>query len=171
MAWAARVVVAGALPVFVLPALLQLAGLQVFSLTTGSMAPAHPAGSLVIAARPPTSAAVPVGAVVLIDIPGGMHVTHRVVALVRDDAGALVAYRTRGDAVAETDPLPVARASITGLVVGGVPILGSLRAWMESPLGIALGVVLVCAFTLLSTLLGDDRRRVEVALAGDAGRR
>lgn len=159
MTWAVRFVAGGALLVLLVPVLLQLAGLQAVSLTTGSMAPAHPAGSLLFVTRPPAPTTVPVGTVVVIGGPNAMPVTHRVVALVRDHVGAVVGYRTRGDAVAEIDPLPVARASIMGVVVGGVPVVGALRAWLASPLGIAIGLVLAWAFAGLAALLGDERRR------------
>lgn len=165
MAWAVRLVAAGAFLVFVVPLLLQLAGLQAVSLTTSSMAPAHPAGSLLLVARPPAPGAVPVGAVVVIGGRGGAHVTHRVVARVRDEAGTVIGYRTRGDAVAKIDPSPATPASIVGVVTGGVPVLGALRAWMVSPLGIALGLVLAWAFAAVAALLGDDRRRAAAAQA------
>ncbi|HSW41908.1 MAG TPA: S26 family signal peptidase [Patescibacteria group bacterium] len=159
MAWAVRIVVAGAFLVLMIPALLQLAGLQAVSLTTGSMAPAHPAGSLLLVSRPSTPATVPVGTVVVIGGPNAIPVTHRIVALVHDEVGTVVGYRTRGDAVAEIDPLTVAPASIVGVVVGGVPVVGALRAWMASPLGMAIGLVLAWAFAGLAALLGDERRR------------
>lgn len=163
MAWTVRMIAAGALLVFVLPALLQLVGVQTVSLTTGSMAPAHPAGSLLLAVGPADAAAIPVGEVVVIGGPDGSHVTHRVVALVRDGAGTVTAYRTRGDALAADDPAPVAPDSIVGVVAGGVPVVGALRAWMASPLGIAIGLVLAWAFAGLAALLGDDRRRAAAA--------
>jgi signal peptidase I len=165
LAWSVRVVATGAFLVFVVPASLQLAGLQTVSLTTGSMAPAHPAGSLLLVTRPADPAAVPVGEVVVIVGPDGSRVTHRVVALDRDGAGTVAGYRTRGDALAILDPEPVPPASIDGVVVAGIPVLGALRAWMASPLGIAIGLVLACAFALLAALLGDDRRRAIAAQA------
>ncbi len=166
MAWAVRVVAVGALLVFVVPALLQLAGLRTVSLTTGSMAPALPAGSLLLVAAPPDSGAISAGEVVVIAGADGSRVTHRVVLVVRNDEGETTAYRTRGDAVAAVDPEPVAPASIEGVVVAGAPVLGAMRAWMASPLGIVIGLVLAWAFTCVGVLLGDDRRRATAALTG-----
>ena len=163
MAWTVRVIAVGAILVFVVPALLELGGLRTISLTTGSMAPAHPAGSLVLVTRPADPAAVPVGVVAVIGEPGGPLVTHRVVAVVRDRAGAVVGYRTRGDAVASIDPRPVAADEIVGVVAAGVPVVGALRAWMASPLGIAIALVLAWAFAGLGALLGDDARRASAA--------
>ncbi len=165
MAWTVRMIAAGAFVVFVVPALLQLVDLRTVTLTTGSMAPAHPAGSLLLVARPADPAGVPVGTVVVVGGPDGSHLTHRVVGLVRDEAGTVIGYRTRGDAVATSDPAPVAPDSIVGVVVGGVPIAGALRAWLASPLGIAIGLVLAWAFAGLAVLLGDDRRRALTARA------
>jgi len=170
MAWAVRVIAAGTVLVFVVPALLQLAGFQAVTLTTGSMAPAHPAGSLLFVSRPADPAAVPVGTVIVIGLPDGSHVTHRVAALVRGDGDRVTGYRTRGDAAAGVDPAPVSPEAIAGLVAGGVPIIGALRAWMASPLGIAVGLVLAWAFGGLAVLLGDDRRRAVAAQATTGAR-
>jgi signal peptidase I len=165
MAWTVRVIAAGAFVVFVVPALLELGGFRTISLTTGSMAPAHPAGSLLLVTRPADPAAVPVGAIAVIGDPGGSLVTHRVVAVVRDETGVVVGYRTRGDAVAVVDPEPVAPAGVVGVVAAGVPVLGALRAWMVSPLGIAIALVMAWAFGGLGALLGDDARRASAARA------
>ena len=164
-AWAGRGLVAGAFLVFVVPAVLQVVGLRAVSLTTGSMAPAHPPGSLLLVTTPADPAAVPVGGVVVISRPDGSRVTHRVAAVVRGDAGEVTAYRTRGDAVATVDPEPLPPAALDGVVVAGVPVLGALRAWLASPLGIAIGLVLAWSFAGLGALLGDDRRRALAARA------
>jgi signal peptidase len=165
MAWAVRVIAAGALVVFVVPALLELGGVRAISLTTGSMAPTYPAGSLLLVTRPADPAAIPVGAVAVIGRPGASLVTHRIAAVIRDDAGALVGYRTRGDALAVVDPGSVTPDEIVGVVAGGVPVFGALRAWMVSPLGIAIGLVMAWAFAALGALLGDSARRASAARA------
>ena len=165
MAFAVRVIAAGALVVFVVPAFLELGGFRTISLTTGSMAPAHPAGSLLFVTRPADPAAIPVGAVAVIGGPGGSLVTHRVAAVARDESGAVVGYRTRGDAVAVVDPGLVTPGEIIGVVAGGVPVLGALRAWMASTLGIAIALVMAWAFATLGALLGDDVRRAAAARA------
>jgi hypothetical protein len=90
-------------------------------------------------------------------------VTHRIVAVEVGADGRVAAYRTRGDAVGVVDPEPVTPGAIEGRVVGSVPILGALRAWLTSPVGIAVGLVLLASFALLRTLLGDERRRAEQA--------
>ena len=166
MAWSLRVVAVGALLVFVVPALLQLAGVRTVSLTSGSMAPALPAGSLLLVAAAPDPGAIPVGEVVVVAAADGSRVTHRVAGVVRDSRGAVTAYRTRGDAAMALDPEPVPPTAIEGRVVAGVPVIGALRAWMASPLGIAIGLVLAWSFAGLGTLLADDRRRAIAARAG-----
>ena len=165
MAWTVRVIAAGAIMVFVVPALLELGGFRTISLTTGSMAPAHPAGSLLLVTRPAQPAAIPVGAVAVMGDPGGPLVTHRVVAVVRDETGVVVGYRTRGDAVSVVDRGLVTPDDIVGVVAGGVPVLGALRAWMVSTLGIAIALVMAWAFAALGSLLGDDARRASAARA------
>ncbi len=165
MAWAVRVIVTGAVLVFVVPALLQVAGVRTISLTTGSMAPALPAGSLLLVVAPPDSDPIAVGEVVVIAGTDGSRITHRVALVERGVDGRVVAYRTRGDAVAVLDPEPVPPAAIDGVIVAGAPVLGALRAWMASPLGIATGLVLAWAFSGLGALVADDRRRATAARA------
>jgi len=164
-AWAGRGLAAAAFLVFVVPAVLQVVGVRTVSLTTGSMAPVHPPGSLLLVVAPPDPAAVPVGDVVVIARPDGSRVTHRVVEAVRGVAGEVTAYRTRGDAVTEIDSEPVPVAALEGVVAAGIPVLGALRAWMASPLGIAVGLVLAWSFAGLGALLRDDRRRALAARA------
>lgn len=162
-AWAGRGLAAAAFLVFVVPAILQVVGVRTVSLTTGSMTPAHPPGSLLFVVAPADPAAVPVGEVVVIARADGSRVTHRVVGAVRGAAGEVAAYRTRGDAVATVDPEPVPAAAVEGVVAAGIPVLGALRAWMVSPLGIAIGLVLAWAFAGLGALLRDDHRRALAA--------
>jgi signal peptidase I len=168
MCWAVRVIAAGALVVFVAPALLQLAGVRAVSLTTGSMAPAYPAGTLLLVAEPADVGAIQVGAVIVVDGGDGSHLTHRVVGIVRGDNGRVIGYRTRGDAVAGDDRAPAPLTSVEGVVVTGAPVIGALRAWMASPLGIAIGLVLAWAFATGGSLLADDRRRALAARAAQA---
>jgi len=163
MGWALRAVTAGAILVFVVPALLQLVALRTISLTTGSMAPAYPAGALLVVTPPADRAAIQAGEVIVIAGADGSSLTHRVAEVVRGTAGEVVAYRTRGDALPSLDADPIAPSSVDGVVVAGAPVLGALRAWMASPLGIAIGLVLAWALAGLRVLLEDDRQR---ALAG-----
>jgi signal peptidase len=163
MSWAVRVIAVGALLVFVVPALLQLIGVRTVSLTTGSMAPAYPAGSILFVVAPSDPGGIRAGDVVVVARADGLRVTHRVVALVRGESGEVTGLRTRGDAAPAPDPEPVSPGAVDGVVVAGVPVLGALRAWMASTLGIAIGLVLAWAFAMLGVLLADDRRRALAA--------
>jgi signal peptidase I len=83
-------------------AALLLAGWRPVVLVSGSMAPAMPAGSLVLA-RPVPAAEVRVGDVVTVPLPGSATpVTHRVAAVRSADGG--VRATLRGDANAADDP-------------------------------------------------------------------
>jgi signal peptidase len=163
LGWAVRAIVVGALLVFVVPALLQVVGIRAVSLTTGSMAPAYPAGSLLLVTSPADPARISVGEVVVIAGADGSRLTHRVVAVVPGAAGQVAAYRTRGDAVPAVDPGPVVPGDVDGVAIAGVPVLGAMRAWMASPLGIVIGVVLAWSLATGGALLADDRRRALAA--------
>lgn len=163
MAWAVRAMLATALLLVLAPAALEVAGIRVLSLTSGSMAPAHPPGSLLFVVEPADRAALAAGTVIVARRADGSRVTHRIVAVEAGADGRVTAYRTRGDAVGVVDPQPVAPAAVEGRVLGGLPILGALRAWLTSPLGLAVGLVLLASLALLRVLLGDERRRAEQA--------
>jgi signal peptidase I len=160
--WAGRGMAVAAFLVFIVPALLQLGGIRTVSLTSGSMAPAHPPGSLLLVGAPPP-AGIREGAVAVFARPDGARVTHRVVGTVRAPGGEVLAYRTRGDAARAPDAVAVPAGAVDGVVLAGVPVLGALRAWLASPLGIATGLVLAWSFAGLGALLGDDRRRALAA--------
>jgi signal peptidase len=165
MAWTVRAMLAVALLLVLVPAALEVAGIRAMSLTSGSMAPAHLPGSLLFVVEPADRASLAVGEVIVARREDGSRVTHRIVAVEAGADGRAIAYRTRGDAVGLVDPEPVAPGGVEGRVLGSLPILGALRAWLTSPLGIAVGLVLLASFALLRTLLGDERRRVERAYA------
>jgi signal peptidase I len=163
MAWSVRAILVVALLLVLVPAALEVAGIRAISLTSGSMAPAHLPGSLLLVVEPADRGSLAVGTVIVARRADGSRVTHRIVAVEAGADGRAIAYWTRGDAVGVVDPEPVAPDAVEGSVAGSLPILGALRAWLTSPLGIAIGLVLLASFALLRTLLGDERRRVERA--------
>ncbi|MCP5028118.1 MAG: signal peptidase I, partial [Actinomycetia bacterium] len=105
---AVRALLAG-LAVFVILVMLGvgiglLQGYRPVVITTGSMRPTAPPGSLVIA-QPVSDVAI--GDVVIMRRDGRATITHRIVDLERNGAGAPFAI-TRGDANSEVDSAPYA---------------------------------------------------------------
>jgi len=135
-----------------LPGVAEAAGAQVMSISSGSMAPAFPSGSLVLI-RPVDAGDVVPGDVIVFHSAQGWLVTHRVVAVDGADAVAGgVVFVTRGDAAPAPDAEPVPPANVVGRVAFGVPWLGELRAWLFAPLG-------ACAVALAAVLLARGARR------------
>jgi len=128
----------------------RLVGWDARAVVSGSMAPAVPTGSVVLAGpvhRP--DAELPVGTIVVVPDPaaGGRLCVHRIVA--RDDEGLLV---TRGDANPWPDVTHVRPEQVAGRVRAVVPVAGwplvwwQRHRWTELAAGLTLawlGVVLV----------------------------
>jgi signal peptidase len=124
-------------------ALLPLAGWQVVRLATGSMSPEYPPGSLLLAQQIP-SARARVGDIVMVQRPGSLPVTHRVVSTTPH--GAATELVLKGDANPAADPVPYDVASVSR-VVGGVPWGGQVVTAARSPW--ALGGLAVAASLLV----------------------
>ncbi|GAA2083217.1 hypothetical protein GCM10009840_19650 [Pseudolysinimonas kribbensis] len=124
-------------------AVLPLTGWQVVRLATGSMSPGFPPDSLLLAEQIPAAQA-RVGDIVMVQRPGSLPVTHRVVSTAaRGTATELV---LKGDANPAPDPAPYDVARVTR-VVGGVPWGGQVVTAARSPW--ALGGLTVTASLLV----------------------
>lgn len=124
-------------------------------LTSGSMTPTAPVGSVVVA-RPVES--VQVGDILVMSNEARATVTHRVVEIETSSDGQVFAV-TRGDANEEVDAEPFA---LNGPQLVGrwvVPGLGSALLWLGSPLiGLAVigGAVLVITMSTISHIWGSS---------------
>ncbi len=129
---------------------LRLTGTQTYTVMSGSMVPAIPLGSLVIA-RPSDPATVQVGDVLTYQLPDRL-VTHRVVAV---EAGANGrSFTTKGDANPIEDPDKLRFLKAVGMVQGTVPGLGyavvyAQAYWRLAALGFAAIVFLVAGALLV----------------------
>ncbi len=82
----------------------------------------------------------------------GSYVTHRIVAVNRDESGVVVSFVTQGDANDTTDgAIPV--ANVVGKCVGSVAGLGNFAIFMQTPAGIlvivGIPVVLFIVYDVL----------------------
>lgn len=125
-------------------------GYQLVTLESGSMAPTHPAGSLMLEREQPAGA-VSAGQVITYRAPTARHpvLTHRVTS-VRHTADGTVSVRTRGDANPGEDPWDaVITDEHVWLVVGGVPrvgaVLAGVRDMLSPPVGLGCAALLALA--------------------------
>jgi len=148
-------------------ALLALAGnaqlpmpLRVFSVQSGSMAPAIPTGSVVfVQAREEYN----VGDVITFNSPTAVPITHRIEdSFLDEDTGSQLLYRTKGDANDAADADPVRPASIIGRTVWHIPLLGYALGSVQSELGLMLLIVIPATLIIYheaQTLLAELKKQ------------
>ena len=117
--------------VFVLAAAVvvpRVAGATPYTILTGSMSPAYPPGTLVVA-QPTDPADIALGAVITYQITSGQPAlaTHRVVAIARHPDGG-VRFQTKGDANNGPDVAWVRPEQVRGVLWYAVPGLGRAGA-------------------------------------------
>jgi signal peptidase len=136
-------------------------GLSLIVVTTGSMSPTIPAGSVVVSERVPATS-VRTGQIVTVPRPGAsLPVTHRVVTVepVAGDSAARQ-FTLRGDAN-ETDDRDQYVVREAGLVLAAAPALGSALQAASTPAarGLAVAVVgLLVTWTFWPARTPSDQR-------------
>ena len=133
----------------------RLFGVTPYTVSTGSMEPALPVGSLVYAQAVDPIDLAPGEVVTFSSLrQGGAAVTHRVVA---NDPEARQ-LTTQGDANTAPDPDPVAYDRVRGKMTLGVPVLGYVAAGLSSGGG-KLALLAVVAGGLALCFAADRLRR------------
>jgi signal peptidase len=143
-------------------------GAKPLTVLTGSMAPAYPAGDVVIV-KPTDTKNVQIGDVITFQAESNnpQLTTHRVVGVVLTGDGRQ--YVTRGDANGADDLMPVKPEQIRGKVWYSVPKVGYVATWVSGHTmrGVidlaALGLLLYGGFLLATGALDRRRRKPEVA--------
>lgn len=140
-------------------------GVRPMVVTSGSMSPAIPAGSLAFAQPQPVDG-VRVGDVVTVDTGRRSRVMHRVVAVA--PAGSRTALTLKGDANATPDARPYVVDRV-GAVRLHVPWLGYPVSWLSTPWGL-VGLGTLAAALLFLAFRRDPRppggrRRAVAAVA------
>lgn len=128
--WLIVIVVA----LFLLP---RFGGWRFDAVLSGSMEPALPVGGVVFI-KPVEPADIGPGDIIAYRS-GELLITHRIVDVI--DEGEL-SFITKGDANESPDLSPVPAASVVGKVIFDVPYLGYLAAFVKTPLGFLLAIVL-----------------------------
>lgn len=124
-----------------------LFGIKPLVFRSGSMSPEISTGSLALARTVPADS-IRVGDVVSVDNEVGTRITHRVVAVAPFGDGKL-SLTLKGDAnrVPDRSPYIVSEAD---RVIGSVPLLGYLAAWLSSKTAIFLGGIVAGALLMLA---------------------
>lgn len=145
-----------------------LVGIRPVFLTSGSMAPAMPTGSLTLT-RQVGAADLAVGDVVCVLTTTGARVTHRIVAI--DPAGPdLVDLTLQGDANTAPDQ-ETYRVADADRVIADVPLLGYLFGWFNTPFGYLLAGAVGFGLLMLVVRGENSAPRGRPAPAGRPGDR
>ena len=129
----------------------RLAGLQVFTVLSGSMEPQLPVGSLIYV-KPADAASLKEGDVITFLLNKDTVATHRITQIL-SEAGEL-RFVTKGDANASEDGRPVHFRNVIGTPVFCIPLLGYLSTFLQTPLGTAAAICTGAILLLLVFLPG-----------------
>lgn len=134
----------------------KLLGYQIYSVLTSSMTPALPVGCAVYV-RGCDPASLEPGDVVTYYKGSGTTLTetHRVVSNNVDSQ----TLTTKGDANAGVDMYPVLYSQVLGVVTFSVPCLGAIAMGIQSPVGIAVCIVIFALAFLLWALADKFKKR------------
>jgi signal peptidase len=127
-------------------------GLKPYVVTSGSMEPNYPVGSLVYVKKVGPNE-LQVKDTITYVIGNGTVVTHRIVEVLPDeDDPTVVRYRTKGDANDHADGTLIHFNNVLGKVTFCVPIIGFIAHFVQTPPGCYLLIVVLLILVLLSFL-------------------
>lgn len=164
--WAFRIAVASALVaavfITVVPWSLDHGEVKLAFVTSGSMTPTLPVGSTIAYTRPADAAALRPGDIITFRaLATGTVITHRILAVVRNENLVGVHYQTRGDANRAPDPDLVPAGNVIGLVSGPLPVWQQWAVDGQTPRGRLLvfgSLFLLVALGEIADLVRDRRR-------------
>ena len=140
----------------------RLAGIQVFTVLSGSMEPAYKTGSVIYVKKADYTALRP-GDVITFMVDEHTIATHRIVDIIPDeDDPTVLRFATKGDANAQPDANLVHYKNIIGTPVFTVPGLGYVVNYIQNPPGtyvaIAAGVI-VLLLVFLPDMFDDSKKK------------
>lgn len=140
----------------------RLAGLQVFTVLSGSMEPTYHVGS-VIYVKEVDPFELQSGDVITFMLDEDTLATHRIVEVVPDESdSSVVRFRTKGDANEAEDGSLVHYKNVVGSPVFSIPKLGYVANYIQSPPGmyvaISAGALLLMLVFLPDVLFADKEK-------------
>ncbi len=125
--------------------ILHLCGWRLYSVTTGSMSPTYPIGSMLIV-RPTDFSELQTGDVITYNISETTVVTHRIYSIDADKQTVI----TKGDANQTSDSYDVNAQNIIGKVVFSVPYLGFATTILSTQKGMFFLLGIAAALFIFS---------------------
>lgn len=141
----------------------RLFGFNVLYVTSGSMEPEYPTGSLLYVKKVDPYK-IEVGQVITFMLDEDTLATHRVVEILKDESDpSVIRFATKGDANNANDGTPVHYKNVVGTPVFSIPYLGYVAAYIQDPPGmymaIAAGAVLLLLILLPDLFDGDTKSK------------
>jgi len=147
----------------VVPFMIQRSGVELVTLTSGSMEPVFPTGSTITIRTPEDAAALAPGDVITFrSLGNGTVITHRIVERIDTASLGQVHYQTQGDANDSPDADLAPASNVIGVVQGPLPRWQEIAVSLQTPRGRLLvygGLFLVVAVAELLELIRAARRR------------
>lgn len=128
-----------------------------YIVTTGSMEPAIPVGSVCFVNRNTELSAVKVGDVISFSMGEKLLVTHRVVKIGNGE------YTTRGDANNADDASPVTKKNYIGKTVFVIPFIGRVFSFFQTKRGIIIAVCVIASLLAISFIPDKTKKKEETA--------
>lgn len=151
----------------VVPLMIQRSGVELVTLTSGSMEPTFPTGSTITIRTPEDPSALQAGDVITFRALGnGTVITHRIIERIDTPSLGQVHYQTQGDANDSPDADLAPAANVIGVVQGLLPRWQEVAVSLQTPRGRLLvygGLFTVVAVGELLELVRSARRREEAA--------
>lgn len=133
---------------------LRFAGLQIFTVLSGSMEPTFHVGS-VIYVKKVDPATLQKGDAITFTLSEGTVVTHRIIELVQDENNPnITRFRTQGDANNTADGTLVEEDNIIGKAVFSIPYLGYVATYIQTESG-RYAAICASAILIFMTIIID----------------
>ncbi len=113
-----------------------IAGIQSFTVLSGSMQPTLPVGSLIFSQSRPTYTK---GDIISFENASQQTVTHRIYSVITKDG--VISYQTKGDANNAVDSSLVGTKDVIGAEIFSLPMAGYIIYFLKSPLGFFSSII------------------------------
>lgn len=138
----------------------KLFGIDVLAITSPSMEPKYPTGSLIYISDVDKVSDLKIGDVITYKIGDDTTATHRIKEIIPDENDPkILRFRTKGDNNDTYDGKLVEFENVRGKVVFCIPLLGYLAMYMQTRAGsiVAIAVALaVITFVMIVDIITDD---------------
>lgn len=132
----------------------RLVGIKTYAVTSGSMEPAYPTGSLLYV-KSINADELKVGDAITFMLDEGTVATHRIIEIVPDEEdSSVLRFRTQGDANDTPDGTLVHYKNIIGKPVFAIPYLGYFAHFVQNPPGLYLAIGIAVILIVLVFLPG-----------------